>query len=239
MYTIFKEMIFDYSNILLGTGLFAFTYFYFYPKKVKKITTKILLCGFDFYKKFDIVHLYGNHFDSDFEDSESEDNNLETVIEEAEEEEYILLDVMKGENVETLKLYRENDFDVKGYDIVFLKNAELYKEITSELNFDLKIEEDIIDRQFLQIELVTKDDKKYDIHENISKYYINGNNLFSENFINYYMKKWYNVNLDLENYKVNIIDKNIKLLILDKEESLLLKDNNYIKMNKKDVNVDE
>ena len=64
-------------------------------------------------------------------------------------------------------------------------------------------------------------------------YYIDGNILFSTLFMNYYMKKWYNVDYDHNeiNYKINIIDKDIKLLNLKKDVYLVLEDEKYKSVN--------
>ena len=44
--------------------------------------------------------------------------------------------------------------------------------------------------------------------------------------MNYFMKKWYSMDLDSD-YKINIIDKNIKLLSLERNNSLLLTNDTY------------
>jgi len=83
-------------------------------------------------------------------------------------------------------------------------------------------------RHFLQVECVMGKEK-YDIHEHISKYYITNNMIMDEIFMRYFMKHWYDVELD-EDYKLKIIDKNVNLLTLEKNQKILLGKDDYIKL---------
>ena len=83
-------------------------------------------------------------------------------------------------------------------------------------------------RHFLQVECVMGKEK-YDIHEHISKYYITNNVIMDEIFMRYFMKQWYNVELD-EDYELKIIDKNINLVTLEKDYKILLGKNEYKKL---------
>ena len=108
-------------------------------------------------------------------------------------------------------------------------NKTFYQRLVNDKSFeDLCVDEEKLElcsRQFLQIELISGNEK-VDIHEHISKYYVNNNVLFDEEFMNYFMKKWYNMELESD-YKINIIDKNIKLLSLESENSILLTNDSY------------
>ena len=83
-------------------------------------------------------------------------------------------------------------------------------------------------RHFLQVECVIGKEK-YDIHEHISKYYVTNNMIMDEIFMRYFMKHWYDVELD-EDYKLKIIDKNVNLLTLEKNQKILLGKDDYIKL---------
>jgi len=229
----------DFYTILLGSGLFACTYFCLFPKKFKQKCYDISWYSVNTYHKTSIflkdlflieknnkftVVGYGPSYDI----SSSEE-------EEEEEEPFIFLDGFKSNEIESLKIYENNDLDMKTYDLLFLEHFDNEKKYYKQLNLDENIskyfeyELKLLPRQFLQIEVIYDDDEKYDIHEYISKYYVEGNILFDPLFMNYYMKKWYNVDYDHNdvNYKVNIIDKDIKLLNLEKNVHLLLEDETY------------
>ena len=92
--------------------------------------------------------------------------------------------------------------------------------------FDYKL--NILPRQFLQVELEDGENKT-DIHEHISKYYVENNVIFDELFSKYYMNKWYNSEISSD-YKVNIIDKNIQLLSFKNDTYLKLNDSSYEKL---------
>ena len=80
-------------------------------------------------------------------------------------------------------------------------------------------------RHFLQVEFIS-DEEKYDIHEHISKYYITNNVVMDEVFMKYFMKYWYDVEINSD-YKLKIIDKNIKLVTLEKGSKVKLGKDDY------------
>ena len=98
------------------------------------------------------------------------------------------------------------------------------KENTSEEkeNSEVKNEEIIVPsvRHFLQVECIVGQEK-YDIHEYISNYYVTNNIIMDEMFMKYFMKYWYDVEIDSD-YQLKIIDKNISLVTLEKDSKILL-----------------
>jgi len=80
-------------------------------------------------------------------------------------------------------------------------------------------------RHFLQVECVVGQEK-HDIHEHISKYYITNNVVMDEVFMKYFMKQWYDVELNGD-YELKIIDNNINLVTLEKESKILLGKDEY------------
>lgn len=227
---------FGYASIFIGSGLFTLTYFYFYPKQMENVIQKISWNSIKFYHYLNLFTIGPDHL-------KTTNISIKNSEEDEEEEEpYIILEGLKDNKIENLKIYENNNFINKynddfenEFDILFLQinenNKMYYKEI-SQNNFNFEefynYELNKLDRQFLQVELC-EEKEKMDIHEYISYYYISENNLFNKYFMKYYMKKWYNKGL-CDNYKINIIDKNIKLLILDEKDNLFLKDNNYEKI---------
>jgi len=101
----------------------------------------------------------------------------------------------------------------------YLSSLEMLK--TMEKTDDFEISQ----RYFLQVELVMGE-KKYDIHENIAKYYVVDNEIMDKLFMKYFMKHWYDVELE-DDYTLNIIDKDISLLNLKDDVKIVINKNNY------------
>jgi hypothetical protein len=212
-------------SILFSTGLLAATFFLINPVKFKLISTDISWYGVSTYHR---VRLFYN----DFFFTEPVEV-LKDYEEEEEEEEYLELEGLNkdGEIVEFEK-YKDDKLEEQ-VEILFLKCEKdgnfYYKKVedeTIEELFDYELK--TLPRQFLQVEL--EDDKnKTDIHEHISKYYVENNVIFDEVFSKYYMKKWYNSEISSD-YKVNIIDKNIQLLSFKNDTYLKLNDSSYEKL---------
>ena len=236
----------DYYTVLIGSGLFACTYFCLYPKKFKQKVTNISWYSVKFYHKAGlyIKELFNYGDDKIYFDPESSESSESSESEE-EEDDYIILEGLSEDKIETYKLYENQNVEKVVYDLLYLVCIEDKKECYKQINndeivkdyFDYEIQKfspkpsEKLHRQFLQIEIVYDKDSKYDIHEYISRYYIEGNVLFNPVFMNYYMKKWYNFDEDHNeiDYKINIIDKDIKLLNLVKGDYLVLTENSYEK----------
>jgi hypothetical protein len=157
-----------------------------------------------------------------------------TYEETFDEEEMIIVEGLTDEdNLETYEISEGYNFELEDMKISFSclekEDKTYYQRLVNDKSFEELCEDEekleVCSRQFLQIELVNANEK-VDIHEHISKYYVNNNTLFDEEFMNYFMKKWYNMDLDSD-YKINIIDKNIKLLCLERGNSLLLSNDTY------------
>lgn len=93
-----------------------------------------------------------------------------------------------------------------------------------------KINEDdefvIVDKPFLQVEL-EQNEKKKEIHEYLHYFFLKGNKLFDKNFLKWYLKYWYQIDLE-DNYKLNIIDHEINIINLDPTQYIILGGNgNY------------
>ena len=78
---------------------------------------------------------------------------------------------------------------------------------------------------FIQVELDQKD-KKVDIHGKLKPFYIEGNVLLDAVFLKWYLKEYYDIELEPE-YTLNIIDRDIKLFTLNEEQSIVLKSDGW------------
>tara|TARA_Y100000816_G_scaffold211958_1_gene157520 strand:+ start:463 stop:1251 length:789 start_codon:yes stop_codon:yes gene_type:complete len=107
------------------------------------------------------------------------------------------------------------------------ENSEEKNEEEESENSEEKKEESLVPcvRHFLQVECIVGQEK-YDIHEHISKYYVTNNLIMDELFMKYFMKQWYDVEMD-SSYELKIIDKNISLVTLEKGSKILLGKDEY------------
>ena len=62
----------------------------------------------------------------------------------------------------------------------------------------------IDNKPFLQVEF-EQNEKKKEIHEHLHYFYVKGNKLFDKNFLKWYLKYWFQVDLS-DNYILHIID---------------------------------
>ena len=119
----------------------------------------------------------------------------------------------------------EYPLKIKKEELYLVNNGGLYKRIKS----DVLKEEDLImnktDKLFIQIEL-KQNDRIYDIHEYISNFYIENNEILDKVFLEWFMKEFYSTKLE-DNYELNIIDKEINIFKLKKDEKVILTKESY------------
>ena len=219
-------MISDYYSFLFGGGLFALAYFYVNPNYLKNLTTNISWYSVKTYHTF---CLYFNDF------NETNVKSIKNIDSDDEEEEKINTITIEGLNednqIEKFKVAENediSDINIDDLEILFIKHEcdnKIYYENINDLQTIFENNLNIVKRQFLQIEL-EQDDEKIDIHEHISKYYVENNELFSKTFVKYYLRKYYKKDLN-ETYKINIIDKNIKLISINEKQWITLTKEGY------------
>ena len=100
-------------------------------------------------------------------------------------------------------------------------NNDYYKRIDDKkelVNYNIEKLENI----FLQVEL-EQNDTRIPIHGNLKQFYLKGNKILDKNFLLWYLKKFYY--LDLENdYTLHIIDSDINIFTMKKDKSIILLD---------------
>ena len=117
---------------------------------------------------------------------------------------------------------KNNNFDIM---IIINKdeedNNDYYKRIDDKkelVNYNIEKLENI----FLQVEL-EQNDTRIPIHGNLKQFYLKGNKILDKNFLLWYLKKFYY--LDLENdYTLHIIDSDINIFTMKKDKSIILLD---------------
>jgi hypothetical protein len=130
----------------------------------------------------------------------------------------------------TIDLSNEYIYD-NSFDIMLLEYKNKFKRILSK--DDIKYHtidslKNIFDSEnvkiFLQVQL-DQLNTKTDIHEHLSKFYLNDNILLDTVFLQWYLYKFYNIIIS-KDYKINIIDNNINIFNISNTESTLIKKEN-------------
>ena len=218
----------DYYSLLFGTGLFALAFFYVNPNSFKNVTSKISWYGVKTYHNLNIV-LTDYFYSQEME--QLKNNNFEEEEEECDNRELILEGINSSDELETFEVTESDNIDISDFKLLFVElekdNKKYYKNICVDEDLQNLFNMDFnpIKRQFLQIELESNGEKT-DIHEHISSYYVEGNKIFSNIFMKYYMDKYYSKEID-STYKINIIDKDITLLNINENQILEFTDSGY------------
>lgn len=84
-----------------------------------------------------------------------------------------------------------------------------------------------ITKPFIQVELKYGGDTCLDIHEYLDVFYVEGNHILDKQFLQWYLKYHFSLDLDDE-YTINIIDKDVNIFNLTSDQSILLESDNYV-----------
>ena len=119
------------------------------------------------------------------------------------------------------------------FDLMFIKKTEkeeeYYKRIENknELNNE-EVEFEILEKPFLQIELIQEDIEggttRMSIHKKLDNFYLEGNKILDKIFLQWYLFTFMDITLN-ENYTLHVIDSDVNMFTLK---------NKYIKLKKKD-----
>ena len=128
-----------------------------------------------------------------------------------------------------------DDIDKKldGMDVIFLKTKiedEVFYFRLENLENLGKIQFNKIEKLFLQVELIDKDNNNIiDIHHNLDKFYIEDNKILDTDFLKWYLTYFHKSKLP-ENYELRIFDKDINMLTLEKNEYIKITNEGYNKL---------
>ena len=88
-----------------------------------------------------------------------------------------------------------------------------------------------IDKPFLQVEISQTDiegsTERLSIHKYLDDFYVAGNKLFDKTFLQWYLMKYYSIELG-NNYNLYIIDADVNMLTLEQNEFIKLKEKKEI-----------
>jgi hypothetical protein len=90
----------------------------------------------------------------------------------------------------------------------------------------------VADFTFIQTQ-VEVDGQKYDVE--VKPYMVDGNRLFTSEFVSYIMEYDHNIDVDQESdYKVFIMDHNVDVVTLDNKDHIEIYKDNYLKKSRSD-----
>jgi hypothetical protein len=217
----------------LMTAFLLSSYYHYDKENAKKLIFNISWNGTYYYIKTKshlqaLTQSYNEASDSDFESDEEDDlDNASFLLFDSKN-----LHSLNLTNMEDLEDISLNNFNTT---ITLLQNGAEFRRI---LETDFKKDEikfDIIEKQFIQVELLV-DDKEVDIHHHIKEHYFKNNTILDKEFLLWFLN-YYNYNdISLDSirsgkYLLKIIDKNVEMLDLESHEGIiLLEDNSYKKV---------
>ena len=87
------------------------------------------------------------------------------------------------------------------------------------------LQDTTIEKQFIQVEL-EQNNKKICIHENLEKFYLADNKLFTKSWLQWYLTNYYGERLE-EDYIIHIIDSSVNLFKISGKEYIFLTKQSY------------
>jgi len=118
------------------------------------------------------------------------------------------------------------------FELMFIKKLgeeELYKRITNKDDINENIKINKIEKPFIQVELC-QGEEKTSIHKKLEPFYIEGNKLLDEPFLEWYLKTFYSIILD-DNHHLSIIDSDINMFKIEKDDFVTLNTNKTYEVN--------
>tara|TARA_X000000368_G_scaffold348189_1_gene287896 strand:+ start:1397 stop:2119 length:723 start_codon:yes stop_codon:yes gene_type:complete len=136
-----------------------------------------------------------------------------------------------GYNLKDKTIYSSNEIENNSYidetefDLMFLKKnineKNQYKRILNKSDIIECDNFEKVAKPFLQVEYCVDEDT-VSIHKNLENFYINGNNILDYNFLTWYMKEFYDMDVN-EKYILRIIDSEINMFNLKKGDYIKIK----------------
>ena len=159
---------------------------------------------------------------SDFEDSDEEIEEMDD-----NDTEFIGYKLSDNTTYTNFKLEDNSYINDSEFDLMFLKKIkdekDQYKRILKKSEIKDCDDFEKVVKPFLQVEYCVGEDN-ISIHKNLDCFYINGNRILDYDFLVWYMKEFYDIDVD-ENYTLKIIDTDINMFNLKRGD--------YIKIEKK------
>ena len=161
--------------------------------------------------------------DDDMNDEEIEEKDVmdKYIHYSMDPEESIISSYVNEEIREEIKKNHTTDLELI---LTKINNKNYQKTVDSSENFTIT-EFLPLEKQFIQVE-IEQNNIKQCIHEHLDSLYLVNNKLFTKAWLKWYMKKFFNMNLE-DNYILHIIDKDVNLFKIRETEAVLLLANMY------------
>lgn len=131
-------------------------------------------------------------------------------------------DYFNNENFDLMIVIHKNEFEDEEYYRILSKKNDIEKNDIEKYEFNKSAP------LFLQVELEQYKERT-SIHEFLKPFYLEGNVILSKNFLEWYLKKFYYINL-ADDYKLHIIDTNVNLFTInDTQEIKFIIENDQLK----------
>lgn len=161
-------------------------------------------------------------------------------------EEISILCINNGKLINEISLY-----DIKfgtslfeNYDLIFCKEPVVDKNKSHQYNYirlfdekDLEMLPEESTFKFLDV-AVSSEGKTYKLDFSKNNFYMEGNVLFDQVFLHWYLKRQFQVDL-AANYTCSIVDQNVNFITLDACNHILIKNDDYIIQKSDEVVTDE
>jgi len=173
------------------------------------------------------------------DDDEKQEEYAITLEEDTKNIEFIGYNTKDNTTYKSYNIVNNDYINDNNFELMFLKKTEndniLYKRLNDKGEIDINIKMKKIDKPFIQIELC-QGEMKQSIHKNLEFFYIEGNRLLDESFLNWYVRRFYSILLEDE-YSLRIIDSDINMFNIVKGQFVNLNENKKYEV--KSINADE
>ena len=148
----------------------------------------------------------------------------ESLIEMTNKESLFVLQYNNKTKEETIS--NIDDYNNLEKTLNFLVKNDLYKTIDNLQSIKtedlLKENFDKTDNIFISVEVNLKE-SNIDITTDIKRFYVINNNILDQTFIEWFLKKFNNIDLNDEHYTISIIDNNVNMIELKNNQYIIIK----------------
>lgn len=190
------------------------------PEETKKFVLKVSWYGVNLFSKASIY----------YEELTKTTPIITEKIEESSIEKPLLSYFDKKQN---MQIYLGNEYDIvdknlrveNDIDILFLKKNGMYKILYNYKNLKLSDESwNKLEKPFIQVELIQKNKEPIDICQDLDKFYVDGNIILGETFIQWLLWSYHGSVLE-DDYIVKIFDKDVNLYEIRSHQHIKLSEN--------------
>lgn len=176
-----------------------------------------------------------NGYDSDSDSSQDNEynevivynHNLKRSFSCNTENFYEKTDILNNDNIKLILYHHMEDDDETYKRIDRMSDFEVLKEDEDDLEIQT------IDKQFIQVEYITEDEKGnekiVDIHSNLGDFYVKGNIILDRYFLEWYLETFYDIEIEGD-YKLRFFDKDVNMFTLSTNNAIILSNNTYTKI---------